>query len=240
MNFLDTNKSVSSKRKLYLNKYNSYSSFVTKSPMREIVKESIEKEVITYRKNEYLFHENETAKGVYLIISGKVKIITDDNKPFQTILYLVKPGDILGIHAIINGHNYTNSAVALVNTEVCFIPGFEFYELINKNNNYKMIIMQLLCSRIDLIENQITSRNEKSAVERFAELLILLQDTYGVKDKKTLKIELSINELASLSGTSKGYLSKIIGELSQKGIIEMKGNSIKIINRKEIELLAKI
>ncbi len=239
MNIIEVNKGVNNKRKLYLNKYSSYSSFVTKSPMRDIVKESSGKQILSIRKNEYLYHENETAKGIFLILSGKVKIITDEEKPIHTILYLVKPGDILGIHAIVNGHNYTNSAVALVNTEVCFIPGYEFSSLINNNIKYKMIVMKLLCSRIDLIENQISSRSEKSATERFAELLILLHDTYGMNDKKVLRIELATGELASLSGTSKGYLSKIIGELSLKNIISYHNKSVQIINKEELENIAK-
>jgi CRP-like cAMP-binding protein len=240
MNVDTIHKKISDKRRLYLNKYSSYNSFMTKSPMREIVNESAEKQILVFKKNEYLFHENGSASGIYLILTGKVKIITDEDKSVHTILYLVKPGDILGIHAIINGHNYTNSAVALVNTEVCFIPDYEFFHLIDNNNKYKMVVMQLLCSRIDLIENQITSRNERSALERFAELLILLHDTYGTNDKQVLRIELSLGELASLSGTSKGYLSKIIGDCCQKNIISIHGKNIKIIDKKELESLANI
>lgn len=239
MNVVEANKNVNNKRKLYLNKYNSYSSFVTKSPLRDIVKDSKEKQILTIRKNDYLYHENEPSKGIYLILSGKLKIITDEDKPIHSILYLVKPGDILGIHSIINGHNYTNSAVALVSTEVCYIPGYEFFELMNRNLKYKMVVMKLLCSRIDLIENQISSRSEKTAMERFAELLILLHDTYGTNDNKFLRIQLSIAELASLSGTSKGYLSKIIGELCLKSIINVQGKSIQILNKEEIENIAK-
>jgi len=240
MQVAELNKKTLNKKRLYLNQYSSYSSFVTKSPLREIVKESTEKQVISLKKNEFLFHENEPAKGIFLILSGKLKIITEESKQNQTMLYLVKPGDILGIHAIINGHNHTNSAVAIVATEICFIPGYEFFELINNNIKYKMIVMRLLCSRIDLIENQITSRSEKSASERFAELLILLYDTYGTNDKNFLKIDLNIEELASLSGTSKGYLSKIIGDYCMKGIIDFHNQKIKILKRKMLDSLANI
>jgi CRP/FNR family transcriptional regulator len=215
-------------------------SFLARSPLSDMVSESFGKKLLTYRKNEFLFHENEPATGVYLIISGKVKIVKHENKPAQTILYLVKPGDILGIHAIVNGHNYTNTAVAMVNTHVCFIPGKEFLRLIKNNNDYKFVIMQLLCTRIDLIENQISSRYEKDATERFAELLVFLTNTYGLSDKKVLKIELTMEDLANLTGTSKGYLSKIIGEFSQKDIIVFKGRSIKILSKKELEKIANI
>ena len=100
--------------------------------------------------------------------------------------------------------------------------------------------MQLLCSNIDLIESKIASRNEKSASERFTELLVLLKDTYGITDNNELKIDLNLDDLANLTGISKGYLGKIIGEYSQKDLISYKGNVIKIINREFLEKEAKV
>lgn len=220
--------------------YPPYPSSISKSPLAELIKESTEKKIYTVRKNEYLFHENEAAKGIYLIVSGRVKIVKNENQPAQTILYLVKPGDILGIHAVVNGHNTTNSAVALVNTHVCFIPGREFQKLIKRNNQYKFIVMQLLCTRIDIVENQIWSMNEKSASERFAELMVLLADTYGINDKNVLKIELGLDELADLTGTSKGYLGKIISEFCQKELLNIKGTTITVLELDSLKDIAKL
>jgi CRP/FNR family transcriptional regulator, polysaccharide utilization system transcription regulator len=217
-----------------------YPSSIAKSPLAEIIKESAEKKIYTVRKNEYLFHENEQAKGIYLIVSGRVKIVKNENQPAQTILYLVKPGDILGIHAVVNGHNTTNSAIALINTHVCFIPGKEFQKIIKRNNQYKLIVMQLLCTRIDLVENQIWSMNEKSASERFAELMVLLADTYGMNEKGILKIELGMEELADLTGTSKGYLGKIIGDFCQKELVNIKGSTITILDPDALKDIGKL
>lgn len=240
MNIIEINREVNNKRRLYLEKYRSYSSFINKSPIREILKESYEKQVLIIKKNKYLYHEDEPAGGVYMVMAGKLKIISDENKSLHNILYLVKPGDILGIHALINGHNYTNSAVAIVTSEICFVPGNEFNELINKNSAYKISVMQLLCSRIDLIENQISNMSEKSVTERFAELLILLYETYGTNNKQNLKIKLNLDELAGLTGTSKVYFSRIISEFCSKRVINYEENSIKILKRNELENIAKI
>lgn len=211
-----------------------------KSPLNKILTESIEKKILTFMKDDYLFRENEESDGVYFIITGKVKITKHENHPAQTILNLVKPGDVLGIHAVVNEHDFTSSAVALVKTSVCFVPAEEFRKLVNYNNDYKLYIMQLLCSNIDLIESKITSRNEKSASERFAELLVLLKDTYGITEDNELKIDLNLDDLANLTGTSKGYLGKIIGDYSQKGLIRFKGNVIKIIDKEFLEKEAKV
>ncbi|MGA2668329.1 MAG: Crp/Fnr family transcriptional regulator [Ignavibacteria bacterium] len=222
--------------------YPPYPSSISKSPLADIIKESVEKKIYMVKKDEYLFHENKPAKGIYLVVSGRVKIIKNEKQPAQTILYLVKPGDILGIHSVINGHNTTNSAIALVNTNVCFIPGKEFQKIVKRNNQYQLIVMQLLCTRIDLVENQITSMSEKSATERLAELIVLLAETYGMNEKGILKIELGLDDLADLTGTSKGYLGKIIGDFFLKGIMDIKGTAITIFdigNLKEIGKLTK-
>lgn len=215
-------------------KNNTYSSVIKKSPLHEIIDESAEKEIITVLKNEYLFHQDEKPRGIYFIIAGKVKIIKKESQPYPAILYLVKPGDILGMHAVIDDHGHTNSAVALVDTLVCFIPAKEFLEIIAGSSKNMLVVMQHLCSRIDHIENKINSTTDKSASQRFAELLLLLADTYGVTDKNTIKVELNIDELASLSGTSRGYLSKIIGEFSQNNLILFKNNGIRILDREKL------
>ena len=211
-----------------------------KSPITEIISESTGKKILKFQKDDYLFHENEESSGVYLVITGKIKIVKNDNQPAQTILYLVKPGDVLGIHAVINEHKYSSSAVALVNTIVCFIPANEFQEIVNINNKYKIDIMKRLCTNIDIIESKIISRSEKTAGERFAELLVLLADTYGLTGDNELKIELSFEDLANLTGTSKGYLSRIITEFCQKRWISIKGSVIKIHEPDSIEQEAKL
>ncbi|RPI14669.1 MAG: Crp/Fnr family transcriptional regulator [Ignavibacteriae bacterium] len=223
---------------LLTKKNNAYSSIIKKSPLCEIINQSAEKSIITVLKNEFLFHQDEKPKGIYFIISGKVKIVKKENQPYPAILYLVKPGDILGMHAVIDDHGHTNSAVALVDTLVCFIPAKEFLEIVASSNKNMLVVMQHLCSRIDHIENKINSRTDKSASQRFAELLLLLVDTYGTTDKNTIRVELNIEELASLTGTSKGYLSKIVSEFSQKDLILFKNNGIRILDIPALKQIA--
>lgn len=187
-----------------------------------------------------MFRQNSKCDGIYFVITGKAKIIKNDNQPAQTILYFAEPGDVLGMHAVINEHDFTSSAVAMVNTIVCFIPAKEFRVLISLNNKYKLDVMQLLCSNIDLIENTISSRQDKSTSERFAEVLVLLMNTFGLSEDNELKIDMNHDDLANLAGTSRAYLNKIIQDFSQKEWISIKGNIIKILNRDFLEREVKV
>jgi CRP/FNR family transcriptional regulator len=191
-----------------------------------------------FEKNDYLFRETEIADGIYYITEGKVKIVKNKNVDFPVILHIAKEGELLGLQAVINSTSHANDAIAIDAVKTYFVPGNKFLEEINKDPDAKMQIMQWLCTRIDKIENQISSRSEKSANQRFAEVLTFLAKDYGLSEDKMLNIELSIEELAGLSGTTKQYLSKIIFDFSHEGLIKNEQGHFKILEMPKLEKIA--
>jgi CRP-like cAMP-binding protein len=194
---------------------------------------------IKYVKNDFLFKENELADGIFYISQGKVKIQKNNNLDTPVILHIAKEGELLGVHAVINNTKHANSAIALDDVETCYVPAKEFTDAINKDNSIKLMIMQSLCSRINRIENQISSRSEKSANQRFAEVLTFLAKDYGLSNDNRLNIDLSLEELASLAGTSKNYLTKIIYEFSHNGWIQSEQGHFKILQMPQLEEMAR-
>ena len=194
-----------------------------------------EEKSLFFRKGSVIFQENEPAAGVYFIKNGKVKIVKSGAESENKILLFAGNGDFLGLHSIINGHNYSNSAIAIEETEACFIDKEEFLKTISSDINNKMMVMKLLCNKIDKIENQMQSINDKSASGRLAESLLFLLETYGVKNDNFVNISLSAEDLANLTGTSKSYLIKIISEFNNNNWIYMNGSDIKIIDKEKLK-----
>jgi CRP/FNR family transcriptional regulator, polysaccharide utilization system transcription regulator len=201
---------------------------IVNNPLSELIIHSQQKKIKTYKKDEFLYHENEAAEGLHFIITGKVKLTKTDNQQNQTILYIAQRGDTLAIHSVINEHFHSNSAIAMASTYTCFIPANEFMKLVESDNKYKMMIMQALCVRIDLYQNQMNSRVIKSIPERLLDSLLFLSQTYGIDENHVLKIALSIEDLANMVGTSKTYLNKVIIDLHKKGLMTFKNNRIEI------------
>lgn len=194
---------------------------------------------LEYVKNDYLFKENEKAEGIHYISEGKVKIVRHINAECPVILHIAKEGELLGVQAVINNTSHANDAIAMDNVKTCFVSAAEFIEVINKNSELKLMIMQELCTRIDKIENQISSRSEKSANQRFAEVLTFLAKDYGLSKDNKLNIDLSLEEMASLAGTSKNYLTKIIYEFAHNGWIQNEQGHFRILQMPQIEEMAR-
>ncbi len=203
---------------------------VANTGLEEIIRNHKELTQFIFHKDDILFRENEHPVGIYCIESGSVKICKEESPGQERILHLATAGEILGLHSVVNGHVYTNSAAAITETRVCFITASDFMELINDNNTYKLLVMKSLCSRIDSMEDHIVRISEKMSDERFADTLLVLVEKYGLNKSKDLNIKLSIDELASYTCTSKSYMKKIITEFTHRGLITYSCGSIKILN----------
>ena len=205
------------------------------SPLNEVLSASKKRKILIFEKNEYLFNENEICDGLYFVISGKVKIVKTDMNSGQCILFIAKPGDFLGLHAIINEHMYTTSAITIAKSTICFIPSGEFLEIVQTNNTAKLVVMQLLCKRIDQLENKVAMRNEKPTDSRLADSLITLLSAYGTDANNFIRIELKPDDLASMVGTSRAYLNKIINDFTKQKIICFEHNKIKILDLQRLK-----
>lgn len=189
----------------------------------------------TYRKGDIIFNEDENAKGIYSIESGSIKLFKKGHAGEERIIYLATTGEILGLHSVVNDHPYASTAVVLSETKASFISAERFMQLINSNNTYKLLVMKSLCSRIDSMEEHIVGVSEKMSEERFADTLLMLIDKYGINSSKALNVNLTLDELASFTCTSRSYMKKIVSDFSSKGIVSISANTIKILNLSKIK-----
>jgi CRP-like cAMP-binding protein len=100
--------------------------------------------------------------------------------------------------------------------------------------------MQMLCKRIDLLEEKVVSHSEKTTHSRLAETILSLQKTYGLDNRKTIRLELTTEDLASMVGTSKGYLNKIISEFNKLKLINFENKKIRLLNSSKLKELSSI
>jgi CRP/FNR family transcriptional regulator, polysaccharide utilization system transcription regulator len=188
----------------------------------------------SFKKGDILFSENEIPKGIFIIDTGSVKLFKKDPTGCERIIYLATSGEILGLHSVVNNHSYASTAAAISDTQTSFISNDDFTNLVKSNNTYKLLVMKSLCSRIDSMEEHIVGVSEKMTEERLAGTLLMLVDKYGVSSSKTLNVNLTLDELASFTCTSKSYMKKIISDFSSKGIVSLSANTIKILDLQKI------
>ncbi len=184
-----------------------------------------------YKKKQVIFFEDSPATGVYYIKKGLVKKYKTGSDGKEQIFYVSKTADLIGYHAVLSNENYYDSAAAMEDSEITFIPKDVFAWLIAQVPKLPTILLKNISHEFGVLVNTVTVMSQLSVRERLALQLILLKEKF--KDSSTAnksEIRISRTDLASLVGTSIETIIRLLHEFKESGIIEAKGKTIIITN----------
>jgi len=183
-----------------------------------------------YQKGQVIYQEGNQPLGLYCVHQGKIKLskAAGDNK--EQIVHLLREGEVVGYRALVAGTSYTHSAVALEDCVVCFVPRPDFLRLLYANHQFSIALMQLLAHSLGIAESRMLNLAYKPVRERLAAALLLVQQTfYQEGDTLPFRIALGREDLASLVGTAKETVSRLLSEFKDTGMIATRGSQITIL-----------
>src|SRR5579883_420749 len=137
-----------------------------------------------YPAGAMLFLENESARGVYLLCSGEVKLSVSSSAGKTLILRIARPGEVLGLTATMSGATYEASAETLHPCQVAFIRREDFLPFVHKHPEvYESVIRQLNAQYHHACEQLRTVGLSTSAHEKLARLIL----KWSTDGKETLE-----------------------------------------------------
>jgi CRP-like cAMP-binding protein len=187
----------------------------------------------TYKinKGEVLFNEGEHIDGLYCLKNGLIKIAKLGENGKDHIVKLLSKGEIVGQRSLINDEATNLNAVAIEESEMCFIPKNQVLNLIKTNFNFTLEIMKSICKDLKIADDHLVEMAQKTVKQRLATTLIYFEDKFGIDYDGFLKVVISREELAGLVGTATESCIRLLSELKKNKLIEMSGKKIKILNK---------
>ena len=204
----------------------------------EVVKLANSKTTYTIKKGEAIFEEGEVTNGVFCIKDGVGKLSKLSANGKDQIVKLVQSGELLGQRSMISNEPANLSAKAIADMEVCFIPKNEILHFFNNNNQFSMNLMQSVCEDLKESENNKIALVQKTVKQRLAETLLQLHDAFGENTDKTLKVQLTREELAGIIGTATESCIRLLSDFNKLDLIELVGKKIMIKNIKALKKMA--
>jgi len=182
----------------------------------------------TYKKGEIVFREGAYAAGIYYISEGRVKKFKLDKDSKEHIIYVAHTGELLGYHAVLSEERYPDSAAALEQSTVAFIPKDDFLEALAQSGTLGRRLLKTLSHEFTVLGNSLTMFARRSARERLALQLIVLREKYktGFQPGMPVEIDMGRDDLASLTGTARENVVRMLAAFKEEGILETKGRKI--------------
>lgn len=212
-------------------------------PSHELEEMSGSKGYNQYKAGQTLFHEGSMPMGLFCVNKGKIKLHKMGSDGKEQIVRLVKPGDFIGYRALLSDTPYSASATAMEESSVCLVPKTTFLGLLRKNDNLADAMMKLICRNLEESEQKLTEMAYKPVRERLAEALVLLKTTYedkSIPDAPPFSIAISREDLASLVGTAKETVIRILGEFKDDHLVRTEGRKIFVLEPVKLEKISKM
>lgn len=185
-----------------------------------------------HRKGEIIFREGSYPTGIFYISEGKVKKYKLDKDGKEHIIYVANTGELLGYHAILAEDRYPDSAAALEVSKIGFIPKDNFLDALRQSDVLTKRLLKTLSHEFAVLANSLSMFAQKSVRERLALQLIVLREKYKQNFKPGMPVEINMSrdDLASLVGTARENVVRMLGELKESGIVETKGRKIIVLD----------
>lgn len=187
----------------------------------------------SYKKNQPLFLEGNTPRGVFCINGGKVKIFTRGEEGKEQIIHIAKEGEIVGFRAMFSGEPYKVAASTIEECNICFIGKADFLNIVDKNPSLRNGIMRELSKELADRATFITNMAQKSVRERLAFSLVLLNDIYSGE-----MINLTREDLANFVGTATETLIRLLKDFKEEELIQTHARKIEILDQEGLLDLA--
>lgn len=188
----------------------------------------------TYRKGEAIFKEANTPAGIYYVKRGLVKKFKSSPTGGEQIFYVGTPGELLGYHAVLGERPYSDSAAALVETELIFIPKEVFMGVLRSSPELTLRLLKAVSQEFSIFKSSITMLATRPVKERLAINLLILDAKFKRNGDNSGQITLSRTDLANIVGTAKETLVRVLRELKLNDLIQINEKAIRIINRDAI------
>ena len=197
------------------------------------------RKIRVYKKKNNIFLEGDVPVAIYYLRSGKVKTYKTNREGKEYITGLHGPGEFIGYIDQLKAESYSESAMAMEDTEVSIIPKQDFLLLIFNNRDVSSQFIKLLSDNITEMEEQLLHLAYNSVRQRVAEALLVLKKKAEEQNQDTKTLYISREDLANMVGTAPESVIRTLSDFKEEQIIEIRSSKILIHDHQRLERVMK-
>jgi CRP/FNR family cyclic AMP-dependent transcriptional regulator len=166
----------------------------------------------------------DSTDSLYVIISGRLKVMMSDDEGREVILAILNPGEFFGEMGLLDDHPRSATVVSLEPCELLSLSKRDFKKCLEDNFELAMTVMRGLVRRLREADKKIGSLALMDVYGRVARLLLEMSET--VEGQKVVTKKLPKQDIAKMIGASREMVSRVMKDLQLGGYIEVRGNTI--------------
>lgn len=182
-----------------------------------------------FRRGEVIFHVGDPGDALFVIVSGEVKISLPSETGDEAILATLRPGDVFGELALLDGAPRSASASALIPTETVILPRERFRELIATETGVRDALLASIAGELRRLTTHVEELHFLDITGRLAARLVRLAQESGMPiadGAVRLRTNLTQADLAAMVGCTRQSVNKLLGQFTDDGLVRLERDAI--------------
>ena len=193
-----------------------------------------------YQPGQLLFSEKGIPSGIFIVVSGEVKLSINSSDGKRLILSIAKAGEILGLSSVLSGLPSEMTAEILYPSRIAVIERDQFLGFMARHPEVYQVVTQELSLQYKVACEQLrTVALSGSAPEKLARLLLDWSEN-GQKTEAGTRFRFSLTheEIGEFIGASRETVTRTLSTFKSRRLVAFHGSMLEIPSKAALQHVA--
>ncbi len=184
----------------------------------------------TFKKSEFLFHEEDPANAMYAILEGTVKLVRYSPDGRETIVHLAQENMFIAEAALFMGH-YPVTAITENDVKALQLSRETVFALMEKHPEFLRLMFDAMAAWLKRMVDKVDELTLHDASARLASYLLRQGDCdEKTNECVTITLPMKKGDLATMLNMKQATLSRALRKLQDDDIIQVNGKKLTLTN----------
>ena len=190
-----------------------------------------------FGKRETLFHQGDPGEEFMILTEGSVKVELMNAEGKELTLTILTPFQFLGELALLDDVPRSATVVSMENSVLLSVNKRDFARLLESYPRMSIPMLRQLTRRVRVLTDDIASMAFLDSYSRVTRKILNLAEEMGQTNPDghiLIDRPLTHQQLANLVGTTRETVTKILNEMKDNGLLDIRRHRITILDREEL------
>ena len=183
---------------------------------------------IEARRRTVLFSAGDRPSGIYVVVTGVVKLCLPSTPRGEKVIALLGPGESFGMSAVLSGKPHIVTAVAARDCTLLHLPHSSAVSEMRRNPKFARQVAVELNRRFRNLIADIQMTTRQSAIQRTVAFLLGEMGSENGSEPVAMRLPAKKGDIASKLDLTGAHFSRILHELHSSGIVKLQGSTVTV------------
>lgn len=193
-----------------------------------------------YQKDDYIFLEGEAPEALFIVKTGKVKVLRHSADGKDVVLRVASPGQMLGTVATFDGGGYPGTAQAIEDCTLLLLSRNDCLTLVSRYPVFALAVINDLGNRLRSSAEQIRSLAVERVEQRIARVLLKLGASAGsdLPEGRVIEMPLTRQDVADMTGTTVETAIRVMSKFRRSDLIRTRRGKVVLVDLEALQEIA--